>query len=168
MRIAKILLLGEIGVGKTSIARRLAFDQFDGQYKATIGTDIYRYEVKPSPVEGPFHFVVWDTDGNFGDMIFRHVYARQADAAIIIGDVNRASTLDAVARLGDGFIEAFPGRPVIYIVNKLDLLQPGQTAQLPASLAHCEVPIVLTSAKTGHHVKDAFHQAAAIIARRGG
>lgn len=166
MRIAKILLLGEIGVGKTSIARRLVFDQFDGEYKATIGTDIYRYEVVPSPVDGPFHFVVWDSDGNFGDSIFRHVYARQADAAIIIGDVSRSATLDAVARLGDGFVEAFPGRPVIYVINKLDLLQAGHSPNLPNALAHADIPIVMTSAKTGHHVKDAFHQAATVIARR--
>ncbi len=167
MRIAKILLLGEIGVGKTSIARRLVFDQFDGSYKATIGTDIYRYEVTPSPVDGPFHFVVWDTDGNFGDTIFRHVYARQADAAVIVGDVNRSTTLEAVARLGAGFMDAFPGRPVTYIVNKIDLLEPGAPPDLPDALKTAGVPIVLTSAKTGEHIKQAFHEAAAIVARRG-
>jgi small GTP-binding protein len=167
MRIAKILLLGEIGVGKTSIARRLVFDQFDGEYKATIGTDIYRYEVVPSPVEGPFHFVVWDTDGNFGDTIFRHVYARQADAAIVISDINRSATLDAAARIGNGFMDAFPGRPVTYIVNKIDLLSTVAEPALPDALQTAGVPIVLTSAKTGQHVKDAFDQLAAIVARRG-
>ncbi len=167
MRIAKILLLGEIGVGKTSIARRLVFDQFDGEYKATIGTDIYRYEVVPSPVDGPFHFVVWDTDGNFGDTIFRHVYARQADAAIVIGDANRTTTLETATRIGGGFMDAFPGRPLTYIVNKVDLLDPAVPVVLPDALKNAGVPIVLTSAKTGQHVKDAFDQVAAIVARRG-
>jgi small GTP-binding protein len=166
MRIAKILLLGEIGVGKTSIARRLVFDQFDGSYKATIGTDIYRYEVVPSPVDGPFHFVVWDTDGNFGDTIFRHVYARQADAAMIIADATREATLEAAARLGDGFMDAFPGRALTFVINKLDLLEPGVEPELPAALASSGVPILRTSAKTGDHVRQTFHTIAEIIARR--
>ncbi len=64
MIIRKIMLLGEIGVGKTSIARRLVFGKFGDVYKATIGVDLYRYEVVPSPADEPFHFLVWDTDGS--------------------------------------------------------------------------------------------------------
>ena len=166
MRIAKILLLGEIGVGKTSLARRLVLDTFETNYKATIGTDIYRHEIVPSPVDGPFHCVIWDTDGNFGDTIFRHVYAKQADAAVIIGDVTRPSTLDAVGRLGEGFMDAFPGRPIIFVVNKLDMRDEGMEPELPACLRVDGVPCVLTSAKTGHHVREAFRDIATVIARR--
>ena len=74
----KLLLLGEIGVGKTSIVRRLVFDRHDADYKATVGTDVYRYEVAPSPATVPFHFIVWDTDGNFGESIFRTVHMKEA------------------------------------------------------------------------------------------
>ena len=166
MRIAKILMLGDIGVGKTSIARRLVFDQFDATYKATIGTDIYRFEVVPSPIEGPFHFVIWDTDGNFGDAIFQHVYARRADAAMVVGDATRATSLEAAAQRTLGFMAAFPGRPVSIIVNKIDLLDAGAESEMPQAVRDLDVPIILTSAKTGHHVRDAFHDAATVIARR--
>jgi Ras-related protein Rab-5C len=167
MRIAKILMLGDIGVGKTSIARRLVFDQFDATYKATIGTDIYRYEVVPSPIEGPFHFVVWDTDGNFGDTIFQHVYARRADAAMVVGDATRNTSLEAALQRAQGFMTAFPGRPVSVIVNKIDLLDAGVQPELPQAIRDLDIPIILTSAKTGHHVRDAFQDAATVIARRG-
>ncbi len=166
MMLRKILLLGEIGVGKTSIVQRLVFDRFDGNYKATIGTDIYRYEVEPSPAAEPFQFIVWDTDGNFSDAIFRHVYAKQAHAAIIVGDVLRSTTLEAAIRLGHGFMDGFPGRPVAYVVNKLDLLEPGDTPQLPTGLVDGCVPLTMTSAKTGEHVRKAFHDAASAIVRR--
>ena len=82
MKMAKLLLLGDIGVGKTSLARRLVLDDFNGLYKATIGTDLYRYDVVPSPINTPFQFIIWDTDGNFGDTIFEHVYAKRSDAAL--------------------------------------------------------------------------------------
>lgn len=166
MRVAKILLLGEIGVGKTSLARRLVLDTFETNYKATIGTDIYRHEIVPSPIDGPFQCVIWDTDGNFGDTIFRHVYAKQADAAVIIGDVTRPSTLEAVGRLGEGFMDAFPGRPMIFVVNKLDTRGEDGDLELPASLKVDGIPCIMTSAKTGHHVREAFRDIATVIARR--
>ncbi len=45
MSARKVMLLGEIGVGKSSLARRLVFDKFEFDYKPTIGVDIYRYDV---------------------------------------------------------------------------------------------------------------------------
>jgi Ras-related protein Rab-7A len=167
MMVRKIMLLGEIGVGKTSIVRRLAFDKFDGTYKATLGTDVYRYEVEPPPGGQPFHFIVWDTDGNFGDSIFKHVYVKQAHAALIIGDVSRRTTLEHMVRLGEGFMDALPGRPFSYVVNKIDLLNPGESINGPPGLDTPEFPIVKTSAKTGEHVRQAFHDIATIIQRRG-
>ncbi len=34
------MLLGDIGVGKTSLVRRLVFNCFEHDYKATIGVDV--------------------------------------------------------------------------------------------------------------------------------
>ena len=44
IRSAKILLLGDIAVGKTSIAKRLVFDRFDSDYKTTIGVNVLSHE----------------------------------------------------------------------------------------------------------------------------
>ena len=35
--------------------------------------------------------ILWDTDGNFGDAIFKHIYMKEASAALIIGDIGRAT-----------------------------------------------------------------------------
>ena len=42
----KIMLLGEIGVGKSSIAQRLVFNRFGTDYKPTLGVDVYTYEIE--------------------------------------------------------------------------------------------------------------------------
>lgn len=162
----KIMLLGEIGVGKTSIVRRLVFDRFEGDYKATIGTDVYRYEVRPSPGKSPFHFIIWDTDGSFGESIFRSVHVKEAHAALIVGDLTRRATLDNTWKLATGFADAMPGRYLAIVLNKLDLFPAHIDPELPAAFAGSEFPMLKTSAKTGMNVKHAFHEAASTILRR--
>src|SRR3989337_2324989 len=96
----KVRLLGEIGVGKSSLARRLVFDKFDFDYKPTIGVDIYRFEVPETPQRPGVALIIWDTDGNFGEAIFKHIYMKEASGALIIGDLSRPPTLESMAKLG--------------------------------------------------------------------
>jgi len=167
----KIMLLGEIGVGKSSIARRLVFDRFESDYKPTLGVDVYSYEIEPglSPHPGAdahagAKFIIWDTDGNFGDNILSHIYIKQAAGALIVGDVTRRTTLDSMLQLGRSFMSAMPGRYCSFLINKSDLA--GTTAELPPALEQASIPIVRTSAKTGENVKEAFLGAADAIRRR--
>lgn len=167
MSARKVMLLGEIGVGKSSLARRLVFDKFEFDYKPTIGVDIYRYEVAATPARAALTLIIWDTDGNFGDAIFRHIYMKEAAGALIVGDMNRAQTLETMVKLGDGFREAFPGRHTSFIVNKSDLTDDPDGMPLPPALAQPGRTLIRTSAKTGSNVVKAFVDTADIIARRG-
>lgn len=161
----KIMLLGEIGVGKSSIARRLVFDAFEETYKPTLGVDIYTYEIPTGSAGEPAaKFIIWDTDGNFGDSILSLVYIRQAAGALIVGDVTRPATLHAMAELADRFLDAMPGRYCAYLVNKCDMA--GFT-DLPAHIAQSSIPAIRTSAKTGENIQHAFLAAADAIRRRG-
>ncbi len=63
--IFKICLLGQGGVGKTCIARRLCFDTFDANTRLTIGIDFYTYDL-PILVDGDETFIrlsIWDFGG---------------------------------------------------------------------------------------------------------
>lgn len=163
----KVMLLGEIGVGKSSLARRLVFDKFDFDYKPTIGVDIYRYEVSATATRHATTLILWDTDGNFGDAIFRHIYMKEAAAACIVGDLSRPQTLDTMAKLATGFLDNFPGRHTTLIVNKTDLIPDAELAPLPPALARTLAPLIRTSAKTGDNVAKAFIETADVISRRG-
>jgi len=167
MTARKVMLLGEIGVGKSSIVERLVFDRFDFEYKPTIGVDIYRYDVPPTPARPGMSLIIWDTDGNFGDSIFRHVYVREASAALIVGDLTRRETLDTMVRIGHGFHEALPGRHVSLILNKLDLVSAPEALAMEGAMTRPGGDIVKTSAKTGANVGHAFLHAAEAIIRRG-
>ncbi len=163
----KVMLLGEIGVGKSSLVRRLVLDRFEINYKPTLGVDVYRYEVPETSQRPASSLIIWDTDGNFGDTLFKHVYMRQAAGALIIGDITRPSTLETMVALGQGFAEAFPGRHYTFIANKHDLITSNTQEELPDALANPTQPLVKTSAKTGENVENAFVTTAEAIHRRG-
>lgn len=167
MSARKVMLLGDIGVGKSSIVQRLVFDRFDTTYKPTIGVDIYRYDVPPSDNGNDgMSFIVWDTDGNFGNAIFRHVYIRDAAAAMIVADLSRPETFETAASLYEGFKEALPGRQATILLNKVDLVEGQDCGPLPAPLDRAGVTLLRTSAKSGTHVQKAFHDTAVAIQRR--
>ena len=63
--IFKICLLGQGGVGKTCIARRLCFNTFDAKTRLTIGIDFFTYDL-PILVDGNETFIrlsIWDFGG---------------------------------------------------------------------------------------------------------
>lgn len=168
------MLLGEIGVGKSSLARRLVFDRFSSEYKPTIGVEVYRYEIQPAALDGhPASLIIWDTDGNFGDAIFRHVYIKQASAAIIVADKSRPDTIDAMLRLARGFAEVLPGRAIHFVINKDDLDVEDDPAHVDGLVLASPVqqispiPLIRTSALEGAHVEQAFIATAKAILRRG-
>jgi Ras-related protein Rab-5C len=162
----KVMLLGEIGVGKSSLARRLVFDRFEGVYKPTIGVEVSRYQVGASPGYAGANLILWDTDGNFGQAIFQHVYLKDAAAAMIIGDHTRPDTLDTMVSLAEGFRAARPGRVISLVINKTDLLPEGNNRLVPHALVRFADQLIWTSALSGDGVADAFAMMAKAIARR--
>jgi Ras-related protein Rab-22 len=167
MIVRKLMILGEIGVGKTSLTRRLITDRFGTDYTPTIGVDVYRYVLPAGVTADPFTLAIWDTDGNFGEAIFDHVYIKEASGAVIVGDIARPATLDAMALLGRGFLASRPGRYLAYVANKVDLVAPEEPVELLSMLTQGDVPFVRTSALTGENVQTLFHDAARTILRRG-
>jgi small GTP-binding protein len=164
MLTAKVMLLGDMGVGKTSILYRLVHDRFDGQYKTTLGVEVLSYDI-PFDGDDPTRLVLWDTDGDFGMRIFETVYVAGASAAIIVSDVTRPQTVTRMVELARGFESRFPGRPYKALVNKIDLAEAAESAEQLGQLARSSVKFV--SAKTGSGVAESFAELAETIHRRG-
>lgn len=164
----KILLLGEIGVGKTSLVRRLVLDELPSDYKATMGVDLYRYDVDGIGRDrnDSLELVIWDSDGSYGTSIFGHVYAKGTSGALIIGDLTRPTTLEHMVQLGQAFVEAMPSREMTFVFNKIDLVGASDAAQLPAALQQATQRKIWTSALTAENVRTAFAETADGILRR--
>ena len=164
---AKVMLLGDIGVGKSSLARRFVFDRFEADYKTTIGVDVLTHDLELGPEcqNATLRFVLWDTDGDFGDRIFETVYLVGASAAIIVADATRPATLVKMAALVSRFGDALPGRPIAAIVNKIDL---APARPNPSDADAPAVDVVYASAKTGEGVAQMFLNLGRTIWRRAG
>ncbi len=164
MLTAKVMLLGEMGVGKTSIMYRLVYDRFEGQYKTTLGVEVLSYDVPVAAADEPTRLVLWDTDGDFGKQIFDTVYVTGAAAAIIVSDATRPHTVSRMVELAHSFEARFPGRPYKALVNKIDIPEAAGSIERVGELAKSSVKFV--SAKTGVGITECFSEPAATIRRR--
>uniref|UniRef100_A0AAV2KL64 Uncharacterized protein n=1 Tax=Knipowitschia caucasica TaxID=637954 RepID=A0AAV2KL64_KNICA len=58
-RLLKVLVIGDLGVGKTSIIQRYVHQVFSQHYRATIGVD-FALKVLPWDQRGPVKLQLWD------------------------------------------------------------------------------------------------------------
>ncbi|KAL2085729.1 hypothetical protein ACEWY4_019049 [Coilia grayii] len=86
----KILIIGESGVGKSSLLLRFTDDMFDPELGATIGVD---FKVKTLTVDGnKAKLAIWDTAGQERFRTLTPSYYRGAQGVILVYDVSRRDT----------------------------------------------------------------------------
>eukprot|EP01124_Arcella_intermedia_P014515 TRINITY_DN2096_c0_g1_i1.p1 TRINITY_DN2096_c0_g1~~TRINITY_DN2096_c0_g1_i1.p1 ORF type:complete len:219 (+),score=45.66 TRINITY_DN2096_c0_g1_i1:33-689(+) len=125
----KVLVIGDYAVGKTSIIKRYCEGYFTPNYKLTIGVDFAVKEIQTTE-DKKVTLQLWDVAGHerFGTMT--RVYYKYAIAAIIVFDVSRPATFEAVAKwrqdVNDKVVLANNEPiPLILLANKCDI--PGVT-----------------------------------------
>jgi len=126
----KILVVGDIGTGKTSIIKRFVHNIFSMHYKSTIGVDFALKVINWDP-KTEVRLQLWDIAGQerFGNMT--RVYYKEAVGAMIVFDVTRISTFEAVAKWKadiDAKVTYGPDDkpiPVVLLANKCDLAKEG-------------------------------------------
>jgi len=160
----KICLLGTFAVGKTSLVQRFVNDRFSDSYLTTIGVSVSQKLMPPvhdGPTGNPVQhtLVIWDIAGleKFDPVIMN--YFRGASGALVVGDLTRPETVGDLATIVDTFVSVNPKAALVAIGNKLDLIKDRADAfsrfnQLAANIGS---ELVLTSAKTGERVEDAFN-----------
>jgi len=125
----KILVIGDIGSGKTSIIKRYVHNFYSPHYRATIGVD-FAMKVLNWDDGSIIRLQLWDIAGQerFGNMT--RVYYKEASGAFIVFDVTRPATFDAVIRWKadlDAKVRLADGRPIpcLLLANKSDLEKSG-------------------------------------------
>jgi small GTP-binding protein len=155
----KIILVGDLAVGKTSLVNAFTNVPFEIRHLATVG---YSGSQTPISVDGETILLnIWDTAGSEAYSALVPFYARGAVVAIVV-----ASAVDmlSIERIDNWVSFATNGSPrisIIVAINKQDLLPEADFLHdTCAELEGRYENVMLVSAKTGVHVADLFEKAA--------
>ncbi len=156
----KVCLLGEYFVGKTSLVRRFVYDRFDDKYISTIGVKVSRKTVVV--LQGTewveVTLMLWDMSGGEEFTQLRTSYLRGASGAILVADLTRPETFEALKDYLADLYAANRAAQMVLAANKSDLIEEQRftPAQVEAFAEDLGVPFFLTSAKTGAEVETLF------------
>ncbi len=161
----KICLVGDRGVGKTSLIRRFAGSQFLDDERGTLGAHMHPVEVS-IPLEGDrlakVRVDLFDFMGehalreNFRDAIF---YG--AHGVLAVCDLSRRETLPSIVEWIQSVSSVAGDVPAVVAFNKKDL---GSEMAIGASDMRAlmeklpEASTIVTSARTGEGVEEAFNR----------
>lgn len=91
----KIVLIGESGVGKTSIIARYVNDRFDGHTVTTVGATSFNKKVTLQ--NGTIYDArIWDTSGQEQFRSLCKIFYRDAQIAILVYDITSRNTFDQI------------------------------------------------------------------------
>ena len=92
----KVVLIGESGVGKTSIITRYTRNQFKSQLMATSGANFVTKNVIMEDENQSIKFEIWDTAGQEKFRALAKVFYKNAAVCILVYDITRKSSFDAL------------------------------------------------------------------------
>jgi small GTP-binding protein len=161
---ARVVVVGDSTVGKTSILNSLVTHTFNQHESATVVSNfkIYAEDVGGVGVE----LQIWDTAGQEKFRALGPIYFRNAVAALAVYDRTSRASFEHLGQWIDAFVEIAGGQTVIAIAgNKLDLVD-----GVEVGIAEAEewarprgYVIAETSALTGVGVQDLFRELVAAI-----
>lgn len=123
-RLLKVIILGDSGVGKTSLMTQYVNKKFSPIYKATIGADFLTRDI---PVDGRrVTMQIWDTAGQERFSSLGAAFYRGADCCILVFDVNTMRTFEHLNNWREEFLlqaaPKYPERfPFVVLGNKIDV-----------------------------------------------
>ena len=157
----KIVVLGDISVGKTSILSRFRYGIFEPEYMPTLGIDFFSqnlfYEDKT------IRLILWDTAGEERFRSLIPSYLKNADCIIIVFDITNKDSFNSLNKwLTDSKNNASEGTIYIICGNKSDLKEKRTVNEneIDEYIKKNELIYVECSAKNGEGIKDLFNTVA--------
>jgi len=155
----KLSLVGDGGVGKTSMVQRYVNGIFSEDYLATIGTFISKKECKFEELNTSVRFMIWDLAGQEQFKRIWPDYLTDTNTAIIVFDITNRTSFENVKKWYDIITRvASPNLILILAGNKIDLvssrvISTEEGAKLAKELG---VFYMETSAKTNDRIDEVF------------
>ena len=160
----KIAVLGESGVGKTSLCARLTKDYYHTGYELTVGVHIHSHIVE---FEGrPQHILLYDVAGQPRFDVMLDVFIRGAVGVLLVYDCSSVLTFFSLEEIWLPFITRYlPGVSIVLVSNKSDQTEFREVSESQVELfllEHAEefnfVSFVRTSARTGVCIEEMIRE----------
>lgn len=153
-------MVGDFGVGKTSLIRRFVDRQFSDQYLSTVGVKISKKLIESVNLQ----LLIWDLEGHTKFKGITPSYLQGASGAIVVADVSRIETIERIPEHLQLFCSVNPKSSVVIALNKIDLVDEEKLARLTQEVQLNDWERVSglyqTSAKTGAYVDEIFEKLA--------
>ncbi|KAK2737560.1 hypothetical protein FQN57_007495 [Myotisia sp. PD_48] len=159
----KVIILGDSGVGKTSLMNQYVNKKYSASYKATIGAD---YLTKEVLVDGRLVTMqIWDTAGQERFQSLGVAFYRGADCCVLVYDVNNSKSFETLDSWRDEFLMQANPRdpesfPFVVLGNKIDVDESKRMISSKRATTYCQskgnIPYFETSAKEAVNVEQAF------------
>jgi Ras-related protein Rab-7A len=158
----KIIILGDSGVGKTSLLNQYVNGRYTQQYRATVGADFMAKEVMID--DRVVNLQIWDTAGQERFQSLGPAFYRGADCCVLVYDITNQKSFESLDSWRDEFLmqgnpkdpENFP---FIVLGNKCDKEGERKVAKSAAEKwckTHGSIELFETSAKDNLNVEGAF------------
>ncbi|KAJ9183971.1 hypothetical protein P3X46_007763 [Hevea brasiliensis] len=158
---AKLVLLGDMGTGKTSLVLRFVKGQFFDFQESTIGAAFFTQVLSLN--EATVKFDIWDTAGQERYHSLAPMYYRGAAAAVVVYDI---TSMESFERAKKWVLElqrqGNPNLIMFLAANKADLEEKRKVASEEGEQYAKENGLVFleTSAKTAQNVNELFYEIA--------
>ncbi|KAK3589749.1 hypothetical protein CHS0354_021075 [Potamilus streckersoni] len=159
----KVVLVGDLGVGKTSIATRFVKGTFTPQYITTVGGSFLCKEVQMPDYTIVFH--IWDTAGQERFRSLVPMYLRGAKAALVVYDVTNSESFKiANMWLKELHQHCTEDIKMVLVAAKCDLPSAVDPSVAKEFATTNRMLYMETSSKTGLNVDKVFTMLASEIA----
>ncbi len=163
----KICIVGEFGVGKTSLVSRYVHSIFSEKYHTTVGVKIDKKQCIVGDSE--VNLVIWDLAGESPLRTLKPSQVVGASGFLLVADGTRPNTLDIAIALQRKVTEILGSVPFILALNKADLAEEWKidTATI-GTLSQNGWDVRFSSAKTGLGVEEMFFDLSQRLIEAGG
>ncbi len=168
--VKKVCLIGDPGVGKTSLIRRFVLDLFDDTYLTTIGAKVTKKTIGVDVPERDLHInlslMIWDVAGQKEYKLFHEMYLKGMEGVLAVADLTRMNIFDSLKAAIHMADRTALNTPMIFLLNKCDLaeLSSIDLKDVRTLASQRDVPVLATSAKTGMNVELVFDQLGRMVA----
>eukprot|EP01103_Thecamoeba_quadrilineata_P009452 TRINITY_DN19212_c0_g1_i1.p1 TRINITY_DN19212_c0_g1~~TRINITY_DN19212_c0_g1_i1.p1 ORF type:complete len:201 (+),score=24.61 TRINITY_DN19212_c0_g1_i1:57-659(+) len=153
----KLLMIGDSGVGKSSLLVRFTEDTYAEAYSCTLSVD---FKIRTIQIDGKrIKLQIWDTSGQERFRSITSSYYRGALGVIVVYDVTNQETFDNVKVWFQEIEKSVnPNVSKLLIGNKCDLDAERAVSEADAReyAKSTQIPFMETSAKTAANVEQAF------------